>query len=653
MHISFTSAPSSRFPISEPLISFDMSASRGGQSDSGIDVAEQEVVSSSGRQQTPALEVEEPTPVDEKSDDPVLESREEQDADAGAPDSAPNEAVDGYTSDSYEDADREDASPDRWQPRRTPTMSDEDSSESSESEEDLPLEPKPTTRGTWVTLEELWPKLKDALDLQGHLGDVFKKLEKKSTQKIVKEPPPPVNGIKKMTLQEWGILPTDPKSPDQDADEERQEYVFEVLIEEPIKIRRGPLSWIEADAESVEEDDAKRASIAARSVSGSVPKSWSKSPSQLRISSKPLILNFKDIVQKFNWTGPLKTGRLMLIRPFKMLFLYEKEIRARHQELEKKYADTPELKADPNESSAMLANESTVSLPEEKGAPVADTNGEVQQQPTPEMTPQHSLVPSPEDTLQRPPVERMDTRGTEESGGRTSGPGAPRATPGPGTPGRKKKARVQPPPPPPEKVPSKDDVEKNSRTALEHFRLLIQFMDEELKHLFELRRAIRDGTLRKICFDDLWHLFDYGQEVLIRDKEQPEKTTAHKVLKFTGGRNVRVNTQLNPRLIRPISDALGPGSWEGSYCIQSWSLHFDSDLYWPHEEVVGIRRYDGEKEITSLPVYPMKFDPRPDLREDLINQGRIFKQFACTKSSHRRYYGRNLDEDARGEHIDR
>lgn len=92
--------------------------------------------------------------------------------------------------------------------------------------------------------------------------------------------------------------------------------------------------------------------------------------------------------------------------------------------------------------------------------------------------------------------------------------------------------------------------------------------------------------------------------------------------------------------------------WDGAFAVQAWSLHYDSDLYWPHEEVVGIRRFDGEREVTALSVYPMKFDPRADLREELIDQGRVFKDFACTKSSHRRYYGRNMDEDARGEHID-
>ena len=651
-------------------------------------------------QQTPTLGVEAPTPIEPSPPEPALESYPENEAGTDIARSLPNGgpangylpngndnryADDRYPGDPYPD----DRSPSPRQRRRVRTMSADTYSDSS-SEEEIPIAPKPTTRGTWVTLEEAWPEIKDALDLPANLSEVFKKLEKNAREKDMKEPPPPLPELKHMTLAEWGILPTDPKVSEHGAEEERQEYVFEVLTEEPIKIRRGPSSWKESDTESRDTDDAKRASIAARSVTGSVPKSWSKSPSQLRIASKPLIYNFKDIVPKFNWDGPLKAGRLMIIRPFKMLFLYEKEIRDRYEVLEKKWATVPDSSTqtvDPSDSTATLPNESTTSLaesselkpdtkdevqplptPEHPPERTLDTKDEVQPLPTPEHTPEQTLdtkeelqpLPTPDHTpertpepaleeiSERPAIERLNTRDTEESGGRTPDPALGRATPGRATPRRKKRARILSPPS--EKKPSKEDEEKNSRTALEHFRLLIQFMDEDLKHLFELRNAIHDGTLEKICFDDLWHLFDYGQEVLIRDKEQPDKTTAHKVLKFTGGRNIRVNTQLDPPLIRPISDALGPGMWDGAFAVQCWSLHFDSDLYWPHEEVRGIRRYDGEKEIVSLPVYPMKFDPRPGLKDELFQQGRIFKHFASTKSSHRRYYGKNYDKDARGEH---
>jgi hypothetical protein len=55
--------------------------------------------------------------------------------------------------------------------------------------------------------------------------------------------------------------------------------------------------------------------------------------------------------------------------------------------------------------------------------------------------------------------------------------------------------------------------ETESYEALEHLRILVKFMDEDLKHIWDLREKCKQGSLRKIKFADLWHLFDYGQEV--------------------------------------------------------------------------------------------------------------------------------------------
>lgn len=52
-----------------------------------------------------------------------------------------------------------------------------------------------------------------------------------------------------------------------------------------------------------------------------------------------------------------------------------------------------------------------------------------------------------------------------------------------------------------------------SYEALEHLRILNKFINEDLKFVWDLRRQYQEGTLRRISFADLWHLFDYGQEV--------------------------------------------------------------------------------------------------------------------------------------------
>lgn len=62
-----------------------------------------------------------------------------------------------------------------------------------------------------------------------------------------------------------------------------------------------------------------------------------------------------------------------------------------------------------------------------------------------------------------------------------------------------------------------DDL--RSEEALKHLRILVNFINDDLKHVWELRRKCREGTLTKIAFADLWHLFDLGQEVRTPETE--------------------------------------------------------------------------------------------------------------------------------------
>lgn len=75
--------------------------------------------------------------------------------------------------------------------------------------------------------------------------------------------------------------------------------------------------------------------------------------------------------------------------------------------------------------------------------------------------------------------------------------------------------------------------EIESSEALEHMRILVDFIQNGLKHIWELRRQREDGTLKKIAFADLWHLFDYDQEIRTPDSDGIQ---LYRVKAFTGGR---------------------------------------------------------------------------------------------------------------------
>ncbi|KAF2648478.1 P-loop containing nucleoside triphosphate hydrolase protein [Lophiostoma macrostomum CBS 122681] len=208
----------------------------------------------------------------------------------------------------------------------------------------------------------------------------------------------------------------------------------------------------------------------------------------------------------------------------------------------------------------------------------------------------------------------------------------------------------EPPPPPPD-AGAMWQRRRNTLDALEHFRLLIRFLDEDLKDIFDMRKQIEEGKLEKIAFDDLWHLFHYGEEVIMHDQDRSssEKPRAARVLKFTGGRNTKADYK--PTYIsRTGAGALGPGSWGHAFVVQCWTMIFDGSFFWPEEVVVGIRPYKGERDISSLPIYPSKFD-RAGLLADLIEHGKVYRHFTQQAFSHRKYLGRNYESD-RGEGID-
>ena len=52
------------------------------------------------------------------------------------------------------------------------------------------------------------------------------------------------------------------------------------------------------------------------------------------------------------------------------------------------------------------------------------------------------------------------------------------------------------------------------KLLLEDMELLIEVLDIDLKSLFNLREEIRNGTLEKIAYSDLWHLFKYGDDIV-------------------------------------------------------------------------------------------------------------------------------------------
>ncbi|CCF35661.1 hypothetical protein CH063_01351 [Colletotrichum higginsianum] len=168
---------------------------------------------------------------------------------------------------------------------------------------------------------------------------------------------------------------------------------------------------------------------------------------------------------------------------------------------------------------------------------------------------------------------------------------------------------------------------------MEDLKLLIdRFFDVELTPTFELRRKIDEGTAVDIEYGDLWHLFSRGDIVVF----QSDQTHARRVVNLAGGRE--------PLSYRFDSEDEKVSRVDG-FVVDCLSLHANGSTYVPKLEKVSIKRFNGKRPITSLLVYPLRFDPRKaDLRTNFTAMGRRLLSLTSTPCCHKLVQGKTLDE---------
>ncbi|KAI4631995.1 uncharacterized protein J4E87_002703 [Alternaria ethzedia] len=182
--------------------------------------------------------------------------------------------------------------------------------------------------------------------------------------------------------------------------------------------------------------------------------------------------------------------------------------------------------------------------------------------------------------------------------------------------------------------------------AIQQLKLLEELYDTDLKPMFDMRRDIETKKLATISYTDLWHLFRYGQEVRASDND----TQVYRVLRWTGGREPLAKHGLLAELqARAALDAQSAPRNENrgeTFIVETASFEFDGFHYGPVQKTFVVRKYDGEKPITSLPIFPLAFDPSHEqLRQRLIHRGNVYLQLSqADQASHKHYHGLTLDE---------
>ena len=205
-----------------------------------------------------------------------------------------------------------------------------------------------------------------------------------------------------------------------------------------------------------------------------------------------------------------------------------------------------------------------------------------------------------------------------------------------------------------------------------HLKCLHDFIEEELEEILSLRKNIANGTIDRILFEDLWHLYEPGDIIYSKDNDYDQ---LYRVYFVTGGqslkraRNRQETTEINairdklrywiPPEEREENDEDTIEKWlreEGSGIgtmttlkVDCYFMGFDGEYCGPMDVCKKIRAYVGRREITSLPMFPLRFHPNKDtLLKKMEDRGRKFL-FA---GGHKSYDGQTLSMKRNESHVE-
>lgn len=117
---------------------------------------------------------------------------------------------------------------------------------------------------------------------------------------------------------------------------------------------------------------------------------------------------------------------------------------------------------------------------------------------------------------------------------------------------------------------------------------------------------------------------------------------------MTGGRDVVSRAYVRDRdLPAGIASVKykDDGYTKDAFVLDCVYFEFDGNQFGPINRSFIIRKFEGEKPITSLPVYPLNLDPRSDqLRKEILERGRRYAHLSNpSHTAHRQYQGLTLD----------
>ncbi|KAI1176622.1 hypothetical protein F4777DRAFT_577723 [Nemania sp. FL0916] len=178
------------------------------------------------------------------------------------------------------------------------------------------------------------------------------------------------------------------------------------------------------------------------------------------------------------------------------------------------------------------------------------------------------------------------------------------------------------------------DHAKNSSSAslvvVDHLKCLIEFIDNDMQ---SRTKYLDSKRCQKVFFSDLWYLFQPGVLVIGSDGKQ-----AYRILNMHS---------IGHRAIDPLRKYYGrfeKEKEEASITIKCVYLDYDGKQLGPVSKVFVISRFERQRAVTSLDIYPLRFHPLQSrkttnntallnvgLKSSLINRGKMFLKVATTR----------------------
>ncbi|KAI0911073.1 P-loop containing nucleoside triphosphate hydrolase protein [Ustulina deusta] len=155
-------------------------------------------------------------------------------------------------------------------------------------------------------------------------------------------------------------------------------------------------------------------------------------------------------------------------------------------------------------------------------------------------------------------------------------------------------------------------------------KCLVSFIDNEIK---KKQEDLMNCRCQTVPFADIPFLFSPGGAVIAKDREQ-----VYRVTRVSSTRH-RVKNRKET----------GPDFWKDENTVElddnpsfvhCTYLDFDGKLIGPVSHIFTIPRYDGQKKVTSLPVFPLQYSEDDERRERLVKRGKEFFEVAGVKHMH-------------------